>query len=172
MQIYDKIDILVNSAGVHCKDIFGNVSISEWDNVMNINLKGVYFMTQTVANYMVDNGIKGHILNVSSASCAKPGWTPYEISKSALKSMTCGFAHKLIPYGIVVNSIAPGPVATEMLGRGAGDNLKWEGNPTGRMATAEEIANLAVTMVSDLGDLIVGDTYFISGGSGTICLDK
>lgn len=52
------------------------------------------------------------------------------------------------------------------------ENLTWEGNPTGRMSTAEEIANIAVIMVSDVGNMIVGDTYFVSGGSGTICLNK
>lgn len=167
-----KIDILVNAAGVHCKEKFGNISEEEWDNVINTNLKGVYFMSQEVANYMISNNIKGHILNVGSASCAKPGWTPYEISKCAVKSLTLGMADKLIKHGIVVNSIAPGPVATQMLGKDNDDDLKWDGNPTGRMATPEEIANLAVLMSSDLGDLIVGDTYFISGGSGTVCIDK
>lgn len=167
-----KIDILVNAAGVHCKDKFGNISEEEWDKVIDTNLKGVYFMSQEVANYMISNNIKGHILNVGSASCAKPGWTPYEISKCAVKSLTLGMADKLIKHGIVVNSIAPGPVATQMLGKENDDDLRWNGNPTGRMAPPEEIANLAVLMASDLGNLIVGDTYFISGGSGTVCIDK
>lgn len=167
-----KIDILVNSAGIHCKSKFGDITLEEWDKVLNINLRGTYFMSQAVADYMIKNKITGHILNVSSASSAKPGWTPYEISKAGVKSLTLGFADKLVKYGIIVNSIAPGPVATEMLGRADGDNLLWSGNPTGRMATADEIANLALFMVSSMGDLIVGDTFYISGGSGTICIDR
>ena len=167
-----KIDILVNCSGVHCNDKFGEISEREWNNIMDINVKGMYFMSQEFANYIILNKLKGHILNVGSASCAKPGWTPYEISKCAVQSMTRGMADKLIKHGIVVNSIAPGPVATKMLGRENGENIIWTGNPTGRMATPEEIANLAVFMVSNLGDLIVGDTYFISGGSGTVCIDR
>lgn len=167
-----RIDILVNAAGVHCHNSFGNIKEETWDEVLDINLKGMYFVSQSVANYMIANNIKGHILNVSSASCAKPGWTPYEISKWGVRSMTLGFADKLAPHGIIVNSIAPGPVATGMLGKDKHDNLYWPGNPTGRMASVEEIANLAMFMVSDMGNLIVGDTYFISGGSGTICIDR
>lgn len=167
-----KIDILVNSAGIHGSGKFGDITLEEWDNILNINLRGTYFMSQAVANYMIKNKIKGHILNVSSASSAKPGWTPYEISKAGVKSLTLGLADKLVKHGIIVNSIAPGPVATEMLGRADGDNLSWIGNPTGRMATADEVANLSLFMVSSMGDLVVGDTFYISGGSGTICIDR
>lgn len=169
--IHGKIDILVYSAGVHGSDHFGSVSEATWEAVINTNLKGMYFVDQAVSNLMIKNNISGHILNVGSASCAKPGWTPYEISKSAVRSLTLGFADKLIKHGIVVNSIAPGPVATSMLGLN-GENLSWPGNPTGRVATPEEIANIAVIMVSSTGDLIVGDTFFVSGGSGTVCIDR
>ena len=169
--VHGKIDILVYSAGVHGIDHFGSVSEATWEAVINTNLKGMYFVDQAVSNLMIKNNISGHILNVGSASCAKPGWTPYEISKSAVRSLTLGFADKLIKHGIVVNSIAPGPVATSMLGLN-GENLSWPGNPTGRVATPEEIANIAVIMVSSTGDLIVGDTFFVSGGSGTVCIDR
>lgn len=170
--LFGTIDILVYSAGVHCHDKFGEIKEETWNDVIDINLKGMYFTCQAIANFMIKYNIKGHILTVSSASSTKPGWTPYEISKWGVRGLTLGFADKLIPHGIVVNSIAPGPVATAMLGRENDNNLAWPGNPTGRMATIEEISNLAVLMVSDMGDLIVGDTFFISGGSGTICIDK
>lgn len=171
-EIFGRIDILVNSAGVHGTEPLGKVSEETWDQVFDINLKGMYFACQEISNYMIEYGIKGHILNIGSASCAKPGWTPYEISKWGVRGLTLGFADKLTQKGIIVNSIAPGPVATAMLGRENENDLVWPGNPTGRIATGEEIGNLAVLMVSDMGDLIVGDTYFMSGGSGTICIDK
>lgn len=104
--IYGTIDILVYSAGIHGNDSFGKIQESTWDNVMSINLKAMYFMCQSVSNYMIENSIRGHILTVSSASCAKPGWTPYEISKNAVKALTLGMADKLIDRGIVVNSIS------------------------------------------------------------------
>lgn len=165
------LDILVYSAGIHGNDPFGSVKEDTWDSVMDINLKGMYFTDQAVANYMKRNRIKGHILNVGSASCNKPGWTPYEISKNAVRALTLGFADKLAGDGIIVNSIAPGPVATPMIGV-TEENLSWAGNPCGRVATPEEIANIALVMVSEMGDLIVGDTFFVSGGSGTTCLDR
>ncbi len=171
-QAFGTIDILVHCAGLHCHEKFLNVSEQLWDSVMAVNLKSMYFACQLVANYMIEKGIKGHILNVSSASCAKPGWTPYEISKNGVRALTLGFADKLVKNGIIVNSIAPGPVATPMLGKQGIEELAWAGNPTGRMATPQEIANWAVFLVSSMGDLVVGDTFFVSGGSGTVCLNK
>lgn len=166
----NKIDILVNSAGVHGDDMFGKVTEKCFDDVISTNVKALYFTSQIVSNHMIENKIHGHILNVSSASSIKPSWTPYEISKRAVNGITQGFAHKLISYGIVVNGIAPGPTATPMMARI--DDISWEGNPSGRMSTVEEIASLALFMISSQGDGIVGDTFFITGGSGTICIDK
>ena len=171
-EILGRIDIFVHCAGIHCHDAFGSIQEKTWDNVMDVNVKSVYFFCQEVSNYMVQNHIKGHILTVSSASSAKPGWTPYEISKNGVKALTLGFADKLIPYGIVVNSIAPGPVSTPMLGKQDTSDIRWEGNPTGRMSTPSEIANWAMLMVSDMGNMIVGDTFYVSGGSGTVCMDR
>lgn len=166
-----KIDILVNSAGVHGNDLFGFVKEVTFDSVINTNVKALYFISQAVANQMIKKNIKGHILNVSSASSLKPSWTPYEISKRAVNGITQGMAHKLIEHGIIVNGIAPGPTATNML-NGLKNNLNWKGNPSGRVSTPEEVAALALFMISGQGNGIVGDTFFISGGSGTICIDK
>ena len=164
----NRIDILVNCAGVHGDQKFGTVSETTYDSVMNTNLKGMFFMTQAVSNYMKEKKIKGHILNVSSAAALKPGYTPYEISKSGVRSFTLGAAAELIPYGIIVNAIAPGPVATPMLGRKEEDTLYTDCIPAKRFATPSEIGQLAVIMVSDMCNLVVGDTFYISGGSGTI----
>lgn len=164
----NKIDILVNCAGVHGNQTFGSVSETTYDSVMNTNLKGMFFMTQVVSNYMKEERIKGHILNVSSAAALKPGYTPYEISKSGVRSFTLGAATELIPYGIIVNAIAPGPVATAMLGRKEGDTLYTDCIPAKRFATPSEIGQLAVIMVSDMCNLVIGDTFYVSGGSGTI----
>ena len=168
------IDILINSAGIHGNDQFGAVTEEGWNSVLDINVRGLYFVSQYISNHMKEKGIQGHVLNISSASSLKPSWTPYEISKRAVDGVTRGMAHELIPHGIVVNGLAPGPTATPMLGfdKEKNVNLKWSGNPSGRVTTVEEIANLAIFMVSDLGNGIVGDTFFMTGGSGTICIDK
>ena len=163
-----RIDILVNCAGVHGHEKFGEVSEETWDAVLDTNLKGMFFMTQAVSNYMIQNKIKGHILNVSSAGALKPGYTPYEISKSGVASFTKGAAAELIKHGIIVNAIGPGPVATSMLGRNEGDSLYTDCVPSMRFATPHEIGQIAVIMASGMCDLVVGDTWYISGGSGTI----
>ena len=165
-----RIDILVNAMGVNGNFKFGEISEYEYNRVMDINLRGSYFLCQSMGNYMIKNKIKGHILNISSSSAVRPAWTPYQISKWAIKGMTLGFADKLLPYGIIVNAIAPGPVATSMLGIEEGGNIDMENQPSGRYALPEEVACLATYMVSDLGNLIVGDTFYITGGSGIISL--
>lgn len=163
-----KIDILVNSAGVIAHSDFFTMEEEEYDKIMNVNSKGTFFMNQQMGKYMIENNIKGHILNVTSSSALRPAWTAYQMSKWAVRGLTLGAADKLLPYGIIVNAIAPGPVATKMLDRSPEDTLYMHDQPSKRFAMPSEIANLAVFMVSDMGNLIVGDTYYITGGSGII----
>ena len=168
----DRIDILVNSAGVVSHSGFEEMTEEEYDKIMGINAKGTYFMSQAVSKFMIERKIHGHILNVSSSSSLRPAWTPYQISKWAVRGLTLGLADSLLPYGITVNAIAPGPVATPMLGKHEGDSIYNPYNPSGRYSMPEEIAELAVFMASSMGDLIVGDTFYITGGSGTITLHR
>ena len=165
-----QLDILVNSAGVVSHADFLHMTEAEYDSIMDINAKGTYFMSQAVGKHMIEKKVRGHILNVASSSALRPAWTPYQMSKWAVRGLTLGLADVLLPYGIVVNAIAPGPVATPMLGKFEGDSIYNETSPSGRYAMPEEIAQLAVFMVSHLGDLIVGDTFYMTGGSGTITL--
>ena len=166
------IDLMVYAVGIHGGSDFMRISENEYDSVMDVNIKAMFFATQSVAEYMIDRNIKGHILTIGSASGVKPAWCPYEISKWAVRGFTLGLARELVSNGIVVNSIAPGPVKTKMLGREESDELNWVANPTGRLCTTEEIGELAVFMLSDTGSYIIGDTVFMSGGSGNINIDK
>lgn len=166
-----RIDILVNSAGILDKEPMLAKTSQGYDAVMNTNLKAAYFMCQTIANHMQDKGIKGHILNISSSSSKRPGWGPYQLSKHALNAMTEGFAMRLAPNGITVNGIAPGITATPMQdGNLVGGSLTYN-NPMRRAQAPEEIANLAVFMVSDLGNSIIGDTVLMTGGSGNLSIN-
>ncbi len=166
----NRIDILVNSAGILNHTDFLEMSEDEYDNIMDINAKGAFFMSQAVAKHMIENRIHGHILNVTSSSALRPAWTPYQMSKWAVRGLTLGMADKLLPYGIVVNAIAPGPTATPMLHKDEGDSIYNATCPSGRFAMPSEIAALATFMVSDMGDMIVGDTFYMTGGSGTVTL--
>lgn len=162
-------DILVNNAGVQ-DGIFGSTTEEQYDSVLNTNLKGVYFLSQIVATNMKNNNVCGNILNIASVSSIRPATSPYMLSKWGIKGLTKGLAKMLIPYGITVNAIAPGATATPMLGRG-NDNLHNPNNPMGRMTTVEEIANMAVVLVSDMGRSVVGDVIYMTGGAGTITYD-
>lgn len=164
-----KIDILVNSAGVLDMEPWLKKTPEKFDLVINTNLKAAYFMSQTIAKHMIKHSIQGHILNVSSSSSMRPSWGPYQLSKRALNGMTLGFAQKLAPYGITVNGLAPGVTMTPMASNFVEDteNLAYY-NPLRRAETPEEIANLAVFLLSNLGTSIVGDTVMITGGSGIL----
>ena len=166
----NKIDILVNSAGVVVKHDFWGIDEKEYDGIMDTNAKGTFFMSQAVGKAMIEKQVKGHILNVTSSSALRPAWTPYQMSKWAVRGLTLGLADTLLPYGIVVNAIAPGPTATPMLGKTEGSSISEPNNPSKRYAMPEEIASMAVYMVSDAGRMIVGDTVYMTGGSGTITL--
>lgn len=166
------IDILVNAGGVNTQTAFWDIDEYEYERIMDTNLKGTFFACQCIADYMRRSKIKGHILNISSASSLRPAWTPYEISKWGINGFTRGLADLCLQYGIIVNAIAPGPVATEMLNKKETDNIFNENTVAGRYAMPSEIADLAVFMVSEFGDLIVGDTFYITGGSGIITLHK
>jgi NAD(P)-dependent dehydrogenase (short-subunit alcohol dehydrogenase family) len=163
-------DILVNNAGYVGGGSFGNTSESEYDAVLDTNLKGTYFLSQEVARCWIENGTHGNILNVCSASSLRPGDSPYIISKWGMRSLTVGMAKRLIKQGIVVNGIAPGITDTDRFTHGEKDIGKLS-NPSGRMVTKEEIANMAVILVSSLCQMVVGDILYMTGGGAITTLD-
>lgn len=163
-----KVDILVNNAGLRGGHI-SKATEEEYDNIMDTNAKGTFFMSQLIAKYMVTNNIKGNILNITSASSIRPALSAYHMSKWAVRGLTQGMARALAPYGICVNAIAPGPTATPMLKKdGDLSEISHNKNLLGRYAMPEEIANMAVVLVSDMSRTIIGDTVFMSGGGGVI----
>lgn len=164
-----KIDILVNNAGVGGGDI-SNTTEAEFDNVLQTNLKGCFFMSKIIGKYMIENKIKGNILNIASSSSLRPAASAYTFSKWGIRGFTLGLAKTLAPYEITVNGLAPGPTATPMLKRDASD-ISFPKNPFGRYAMPEEIANIAVVLVSGMGKMIVGDIIYMTGGAGVITYD-
>lgn len=168
-----KIDILVNNAGVSAKNGIGKTTLEDYDNVLNTNLKGTYFLSQIISNYMIENKIHGNILNIASSSSIRPVVNPYSLSKWGIRGLTVGLAKKLVKHGIVVNGIAPGPTATPMLIRDYNENsdITLESLPIERYILPEEVANMAVFLTSNLGKSIVGDIVYMTGGAGTITVD-
>lgn len=165
-----KIDILVNNAGMLGSNLT-NTTDMDYTNVMNTNLKGAFFLSREIANYMIKNHIHGNILNICSSSSLRPANSAYTLSKWGLRGLTLGLAKTLCKHNITVNGIAPGPTATEMLGQCASDRIDNKYSPIGRMALPEEIANMAIFLVSNMGRTIVGDIIYMTGGAGLITFD-
>lgn len=164
-------DILVNNAGYVGGGAFGTTSVNEYDKVLNTNLRGAYFLSQEVCKRWVEDGTRGNILNICSASSLRPGDSPYVLSKWGLRSLTVGMARRFIKYGIVVNGIAPGCTNTAKFCKSQDGNISHERNPSGRMVTVQEIANLSVVMVSSLARMVVGDILYVTGGGAITTLD-
>lgn len=164
------IDILVNNAGILGNNN-SNDAEHEYDSVMNTNLKGMFFLSNLVAQYMIDHSICGNILNIASSSSLRPAINAYTLSKWGIRGLTLGLAKKLIKHGIVVNGVAPGPTATPMMKKEGHLDLSLPNNPSGRFTTPEEVANLSLILVSNMGRQIVGDIVYISGGAGVITYD-
>ena len=163
------IDILVNNAGYVGGGSFGSTEISEYEKVLDTNLKGAYFLSQVVSKRWIAAGVKGNILNICSASSLRPGNSPYILSKWGVRSLTVGMAKDLVKHGIVVNGLAPGCTNTEKFS--SDGHLENPKNPSGRMVTVEEIANLAVVMVSPLARMVVGDVLYVTGGGAITTID-
>lgn len=166
-----RIDIFVNNAGVNAGDLFPNTAEQEYDKVLNTNLKGMYFISQIIVKYMIDKKIRGNVLNITSSSALRPGISPYIISKWGENSLTLGMAKKYLPYGIIVNGLAPGSTLTPMLKNNSDDDLYLDYSPAKRYAAPEEIGNIATVLVSKMGRMIIGDTVYATGGAGVITYD-
>jgi NAD(P)-dependent dehydrogenase (short-subunit alcohol dehydrogenase family) len=165
-----QIDILVNNAGVNFKGM-PNATEQEYDAVMDTNLKGAFFLSQLFGRYIVENQIHGNILNIASSSSLRPADSAYTLSKWGIRALTLGLAKSLAKYGITVNGLAPGPTATHMMMKNGSGNMYLGRIPFGRYIMPEEIANMSVILVSDIGRSIMGDVVYMTGGAGILTYD-
>jgi 3-oxoacyl-[acyl-carrier protein] reductase len=163
------IDVLVNNAGVFPRVEFLEMNEEQWDLVLNVNLKGAFLNTQAVSRQMVKRGGGGVIINIASivafASAAKG--VHYVSSKAGLIGLTRATAMELARYHVRVNAIAPGLTDTAQPRYGMSEEeLETAGRqiPLGRIATPEEISNLAVFLASDEAWYITGQTIHVNGG--------
>ena len=169
ISVYKRLDILVNNAGVLTKETVSTENEAQYDQVLDTNLKGPFFLAQAVGNYFIENNIHGNILNIGSSSCLRPAASAYTLSKWGIRGLTLGLAKTLAPYGITVNGIAPGQTLTGMiptLNKEA--NIYLQSVPLGRYILPEEIANMALFLVSEMGRSILGDMIYMTGGAGIL----
>ena len=166
----DQIDVLVNVAGVAPKVRADLLEMTEesYDYVMDINLKGTFFLTQLAANKMKKQG-SGYICNISSMSeyTSSVNRGEYCISKSGLAMVTKLFADRLAEYGIAVNEVRPGIIATDMTEtvKGKYDSLIDGGLlPIQRWGTPEDVANAVWTLCSGALPYVTGQSIDVDGG--------
>lgn len=163
-------DILVNNAGLERKADFWDVTPEEYDRVLNVNLRGPFFLTQSFVRCLREAKKPGKIINISSVheDMAFPGFSTYCISKGGIRMMTRDLSVELAPLGITINNVAPGAIATPINQTLLNNKPKLEALltkiPARRMGTPEEVAGLVVFLASQEADYITGATFTIDGG--------
>jgi 3-oxoacyl-[acyl-carrier protein] reductase len=169
-QEFGGIDVLVNNAGIIFRKKFLETTEEDYDKVMNVNLKSVFFLTQQVAPIMLEQK-KGKIINISSISgLAHPSTLThpdYVASKAGLVGLTRSLAANLGPY-INVNAIAPGTIETDMTASLTEEALTTSANESflKRLGTPKDVANAALFLASDESDFITGEILTVTGGRG------
>ena len=166
--VYKKVDVLVNSAGIVALAPAENLSLDTWNRTININLSGTFFMSQAIGKLMLSQR-SGKIVNMASqaASIALDEHAAYCASKFGVLGITKVLASEWAGRGVNVNSISPTVVLTE-LGKKAWDGPKGDALkkliPTGRFALPEEIAASALFLSSPAADMINGADLLVDGG--------
>jgi 3-oxoacyl-[acyl-carrier protein] reductase len=163
------IDILVNNAGIFPRVDFLEMSETQWDEVLNVNLKGTFLCSQAVARQWVARGRAGAVINLASGAAfrSSPRGVHYVSSKAGIVGLTRATALELAPHHIRVNAIAPGLTDTAQPRYGMSETELQESArhiPLGRMATPDDIAALAVFLASEESRHITGQTLHINGG--------
>jgi len=167
---FGRIDVLVNNAGITKDALIGKMQEEDWDKVLEVNLKGVFNMTQFVSNLMLENG-KGSIVSISSivGERGNVGQTNYAASKGGVISMTYTWAKEFARKGanIRVNAVAPGFIKTPMtekIPEKVLENIKSK-ITLGRMGEPEEVANAVLFLASDEASYVTGHILDVNGGT-------
>lgn len=166
---FGKIDILVNNAGTCVHRPALEVTDAEWQQVMDVNVNGVWFCAQAFGRLMVAQG-SGSIINIGSMSAAivnRPQWQPaYNASKAAVHHLTRSLAAEWAPFGVRVNALAPGYIATDMtpIERPEFQRYWIEDAPQQRAGTAAELGPAAVFLASAASTFMTGSVLTIDGG--------
>lgn len=166
---YGEINVLINNAGVQPEEFFPNVTEKEWNRIYDTNSKGTFFMTEEVCKrWMINKKQKGYrkIINIDSQGGFVGATYPYRMSKWDIRGLTEGLGLKMAPYNVLVNAIAPGVVKTEMqkFSMKQGTNMFCDQNPLSRVCLPEEVAEVAVFMISDACNFMAGQTILFDGG--------
>jgi NAD(P)-dependent dehydrogenase (short-subunit alcohol dehydrogenase family) len=177
VETYGEIDVLINSAGIISSGSIENTTLDDWDKMMNINLRAVFFMMQQCVPYLEKTN--GNIVNVSSVTGPRafPGVLAYCVSKAAVDQLTRCSALELAAKNIRVNAVNPGVVVTNLHKKSGMEDDKYAAflehskstHPIGRVGEPREVADLIYFLASEKAGWITGATYEIDGGRGQTC---
>jgi 2-deoxy-D-gluconate 3-dehydrogenase len=178
---FGSVDILVNNAGIYPQVPMLQMEAEMWDKVIDLNLRGLAFVSKTVGAHMAEQATGGKIINLASIDALHPsmvGLAAYDSSKGGVLMFTRAFALEMAPHGVTVNAIAPGGISTE----GTAAPLEGSGMteeqmqtmmedfvaskiPLGRMGDPDDIAKVAVFLASGASDYMTGEIVVVDGGT-------
>jgi glucose 1-dehydrogenase len=167
---FGRLDILVNNAGIETHAPFWEVTEEDYDRVLNVNLKGVFFATQAIVRHFMATKRPGKIINISSVheDLPFPNFAAYCASKGGLKMLTRNLSVELGSFGITINSIAPGAIETPINTKLLNDPQKLSALltqiPLARLGKPHDVSGLATFLASSDADYVTGATYFVDGG--------
>lgn len=167
---FGKVDILVNNAGIIRREDTIEFSEENWDDVMNINLKTTFFLSQAVAKQFMEQKTGGKIINIASMLSYQGGFRvpSYTASKSAVMGITKSMANEWAQHNINVNAIAPGYMSTDNTAALRSDEARnksiEERIPAARWGTTEDLVGAAVYLASDAASYVHGFTLAVDGG--------
>jgi NAD(P)-dependent dehydrogenase (short-subunit alcohol dehydrogenase family) len=175
MQKFNRIDVLVNNAGICPFVDIMEMSPEMYLRTIDVNLNGAFHCTQLVAARMIEQGVSGRIIFITSLAenVTGPAQVDYGASKGGLRMLMVGFATRLGRHGITCNAIAPGMILTDMTRShweqpGPAEEIKHR-VPVGRIGVPEDIGHAAVLLASAEADYINGITLRVDGGHQAVC---
>jgi NAD(P)-dependent dehydrogenase (short-subunit alcohol dehydrogenase family) len=162
------VDVLVNCAGTGSSTRIVDMDFDAWRQVLSVDLDGAFLCSQRAAKHMIDGGRGGRIINITSVHEHTPrvGAAPYCVAKAGLGMLTKVLAMELAEYGITVNSVAPGEIATPMTGQTDADPKESPrpGLPLGRPGHAKEVAAVVAFLSTPAAGYVTGSSYVVDGG--------
>lgn len=167
--LWDGIDILINNAGIAIREHFVDIPLENWNQIMNVNLRGTFILSQVISKRMIQDNINGSIVNISSKNglAGSSFLAHYNTSKAGINLLTQSMAVELAEYNIRVNAVAPGfidtPLDQKMKKEDSNLNITKR-TPMKRLGTVEEVANGVYFLTSDQASYITGTTLVIDGG--------